>query len=273
MSNGVIRLKYFDKSKKKLNNKGSALLTVLLFIAFLTILATTLLYITGMNFIIKQADYGNKRNFYKGETALEKVKAELTAKVVSEAAKEAYAQACMNYVSAATDDDGTTEGNREANYNRYFAEGVQKYLQEEFTTTCGAGSYNWEKYFTAYISDSDVTVKFEDPAVALETGTSLPADQTGDPDDSTDDGTLLIDTTNGIVTIKGVTVTYINDDTRLATIISTDFELHAPQIDWGVIRSAGEIDPALDVAEVSTLRQKNDVDITRCVKYTNWVKQ
>ena len=55
---------------KKLDNRGSALLIVILVVGFLTILATTLLYISGMNFQIKQADYQNKKNFYTGETGL-----------------------------------------------------------------------------------------------------------------------------------------------------------------------------------------------------------
>lgn len=260
------------KNNGKLNNRGSALLTVLLFIAFLTILATTLLYISGMNFIIKQADYGNKKNFYKGETALETIKAELTAKVVAPAARDAYVKCCMNFVSADTGDADTTAQIRELNYNNYFTEAVRNYLSQEMTAAC-AGTFKWDTYFSHYVTGTGVTIKFGDADVECETGTTLPADQTGDVDDPTDDGTLLIDTLNGIVTIREITVTYVDDEADLTTIISTDLELHAPEIDWSVTQSLDNFGAVSEAEEQNKLRAKKDVEVSRCVIYTNWVKQ
>ena len=242
------------------------MLTVLLFIAFLTILATTLLYISGMNFVIKQADYGNKKNFYKGETALEMIRAELIAKVVAPAARDAYAECCMHYVSADTGDADTTAELRELNYNNGFSEAVRDYLSQEITAA--GGTFKWDDYFSHYVTVSGVTVKVENADVVCETGTTLPKDQSGESD-----ATLLIDTLNGIVTIKGITVTYVDEDADLTTIISTDLELHAPEIDWSVTQSLDNFGAVTEAEEQNKLRTKKDVEVSRCVIYTNWVKQ
>lgn len=57
--------------KKTNNNRGAAMVTVLIAVAFITIMATSLLYMTYMNYITKALKYGSTDNFYIDEFALD----------------------------------------------------------------------------------------------------------------------------------------------------------------------------------------------------------
>ena len=58
---------------KKNNNKGAAMVNVLICITFISIIASSLLYMTYINYLTKAARYNNKNNFYSGELALDEV--------------------------------------------------------------------------------------------------------------------------------------------------------------------------------------------------------
>lgn len=73
----------------QLNNRGAALISVLVVTTFITILATTLLYTAAMNYQQKQTDYYNKKSFYETEKALDELKSVLV-KDVQEAYITAY---------------------------------------------------------------------------------------------------------------------------------------------------------------------------------------
>ena len=93
----IIRpMKRLFKKIIKLNNAGSTLVSVIVVVTFLTILATTILYLSGANFIMKSTDRYTKENFYDTETALEEIKTGL-ALVCSEAAKDAYVDTMVSY--------------------------------------------------------------------------------------------------------------------------------------------------------------------------------
>ena len=57
--------------KKMNNNKGAAMVTVLIAVSFIIILATSLLYMAYMNYITKGLKYGSTDNFYVDEFALD----------------------------------------------------------------------------------------------------------------------------------------------------------------------------------------------------------
>lgn len=89
---GVITMKRF-----KLNNKGAALISVLVITTFITILATTMLYVAAMNFQQKQTDYENKQSFYGAEKALDELKSILV-KDVQTAYVTAYNKTTRNFL-------------------------------------------------------------------------------------------------------------------------------------------------------------------------------
>lgn len=90
-----------DKKKKsRLNNRGSALVSVLVVTVFISIIATTMLYVSAQNYQMKYTDYQNKQSFYGAEKALDSLKALLVADV-EEAHLEAYQKVMKNYNTSA----------------------------------------------------------------------------------------------------------------------------------------------------------------------------
>lgn len=237
---------------RKMNNRGSALLTVVLVVGFLTILATTLLYISGMNFQIKQADYQNKKSFYTGETGLEEIRAHLM-EDASKAAAAAYNNVTMHFVTAETKDI------RQLEFNNEFVVQLQKVWDDKLALE----GNNWSNLIKDYYTDgtdpnSPYTMKFDSAY------------------DSNHDGVLdsseLLDVhdIDGYIRIKGMKMTYINPDTGRTTIISTDMDVYAPNFDWSAEGTSTEL--ATDVtAEMAA--QRTTVDVSKCVRYANWKKE
>ncbi len=102
MNRGVVmkqkRWKYIQ-----LNNSGSALISVVAVAIFLSVIATTIIYISGKNYQIKANDYQNKNTFYQAEMALDELKGALAADV-SEAFKYAYREVMPEYVTKESGD-------------------------------------------------------------------------------------------------------------------------------------------------------------------------
>lgn len=87
----------------QLNNSGSALISVVAVAIFLSVIATTIIYISGKNYQIKANDYQNKNTFYQAEMALDELKGALAADV-SEAFKYAYREVMPEYVTKESGD-------------------------------------------------------------------------------------------------------------------------------------------------------------------------
>lgn len=237
---------------KRLNDEGSALLTVVLVVTFLTVLATILMYISGLNFQIKQQDYQNKKNFYTGEEALEEIKASLMLDV-SNAALLANEDLAADYASIGSEDLRMSE------YNTYFVQHLQELWDAKLATY---GS--WENLMRSYLH-------YADPA-----DYELRVDY--DTYDTNHDGVLsssevlTVNEMNGSVIVKGFGIKYTNPDNRLTTMIMTDFRVTAPAIDWSANASRTEWKSGVDTA--AALEEGMElVTPTDSVIYTNWVKE
>lgn len=73
------------------NQKGSALVSVIVVIAFISILATTLLYVSTVNFQMKMDDNKIKVSFYDAEEPLDMIRANFV-KMVSKTESELYTE-------------------------------------------------------------------------------------------------------------------------------------------------------------------------------------
>lgn len=108
--------------KTQLGDEGYAMVTVIIVIAFVSILATTLLYVSGMNYRMKAVDYHLKENFYESEELLERIDAEFVI-LVSEAADQAYSEVITE--AAGLRDSNTMQ----AKYN----EKIFSYIKSEWS--------------------------------------------------------------------------------------------------------------------------------------------
>lgn len=233
---------------RKLNNRGSALLIVVLTVGFLTILATTLLYISGMNSQIKQADYQNKKNFYTGETGLEQIRANLM-KDTSEAASKAYNNVSQGFV---------TLGSKDARQLEFYNEFVDQ-LQEIWDAKLATEGNNWQNLLEDYFTP--------DPGYTLELDSTY--DSNGNVVWESSE-VLDIHAAEGYIRIRGLKMKYIDPKTKRATIISTDLDVFAPELDWSAEGSRNTLETGV-TAEEAAKRKK--VDVSKCVRYANWKKE
>ena len=60
-------------AKKRRDDRGSAIVIVIIAMAMIGILATTMLWMAYMNYMIKVADIRNKNSFYTAEEVVEQV--------------------------------------------------------------------------------------------------------------------------------------------------------------------------------------------------------
>ena len=84
------------RNRHKLNNKGSAIVTVLIVIIFISILATTVLYLAGRNMKLKATDRFTKESFYETEQTMEEIKAGLV-RIASLSYDDAYKAVISEY--------------------------------------------------------------------------------------------------------------------------------------------------------------------------------
>lgn len=230
--------------RKKMNNSGSAIVTVIVVVAFISILATTILYVSGTNFYMKMTDLHTKESFYEAETALEEIKAFLMEQA-AEAGREAYMDVMIRYAST----DGYT---RYALYqNRFFALLNEKW--EEERTPVGGTERTYLETLASLISSYPVAPIDPSAASTLSLDMSIP-----------NAGSMELHAEDGYALLRGLIFTYTKDG--YTTMISTDFIISVPEMNWGV-------DSYQSTWDVSANLERDTVDMTDCVQYYNWTKR
>ncbi|MBQ4537934.1 MAG: hypothetical protein II994_10030 [Lachnospiraceae bacterium] len=181
--------------KTKINNSGAALVTVVIVIAFVSILVTTVLYMAGMNYYAKGADRETKESFYEAEIPMEKIKAALMVECKT-AHQEAFEATLPTFAMAG-------EAERRACYYDAFTAEIQKQIGKHIHDNGTFKGYLESVVGTEYKNDLTFT------------GTQL-------DDSEIEDGRLYI---------RNVTITHVKDGYQ--TQITTDFCIQAPNISWG----------------------------------------
>lgn len=114
-----------NRKNVRLDNRGSALVSVLVVTVFISILATTMLYVSAQNYQMKYTDYQNKQSFYGAEKALDSLKA-LLVKDVQDAYEEAYKEVSKNFLIKSADQ-------RKECYQQAYLDELEKIWQKRFT--------------------------------------------------------------------------------------------------------------------------------------------
>ena len=116
----------------KRDDRGSAIVIVIIAMALIGILATTILWASYLNYRIKINDLKVKNSFYSAETVVEQIEAGVKLKV-SGAINEAYQEVISNWDALGTD----------ANRESYFLTAYIAAVESEFITpTCPVGQYD-----------------------------------------------------------------------------------------------------------------------------------
>ena len=88
--------KFSRRIVSKLNNNGSTMLIVMVALALISILATTLMAMSYMNYNMKVTELNSKKNFYSAESVLDQINVGLQ-KEISDSVEGAYIRSMQNY--------------------------------------------------------------------------------------------------------------------------------------------------------------------------------
>ncbi len=261
----------YKTNKQKRKNAGSAIVTVLVVVTFITILATVLLYISGMNFQMKVTDYRTKESFYQAEIPAEELRSQLI-KDVEIAFAEAYTAAVSEY-SGLSD-----AGNREANYRQHFCDELYRIWMQRCGIVAGGTDLDWNHGITSVLlseaTGSTWSIDRDGKGVLVSVAT--------DGYWKVDVAGTTLDTANGVsngqIVLKGVTFTY-DSPNHYSSIISTDYCITIPYVNWSeTYESAGSPVPTAAPGEtpapVTTPKPPYfDGNFSGCVNYMNWTKR
>lgn len=229
-----------EKWRKLYKDRGSAMVTVIVVAGFLSVIATTLLYVTAMNYRIKNTAYKNTINFYDAETALEEVRGRV-ARDFTVACQRSYGKVMSQYVLK---DEG------------YRTQLFRKTVYDELVAEWNAqrGTLEWKDFIKEFVEpkyQSGITVRYPYPA-------------------PTDYCPIEFDEVNGTILWKGVELAYEEDG--CVTIVNTDVFINIPTLDWSVQGSRSSFD-GTDPEENAKKLKRQFIDASECVLYSNWSKE
>lgn len=195
--------------RKSINDKGSALVTVIVAVAIVGVLAVIALWISLINFQMKTTEKDVKDNFYSAETVLDEICVGLQSDV-SEAYNIAYTNVMQTYSSLEEDD-------RKNQFSKEFVYNLRNRLRSEEN----GGSdlrYNLSKligYVDAALLDSA-----KKPYAQIVSTTASNGGQDG-----------LLNMYESGLCIKGLRITF-SDEKGYKSIIETDIKLNIPDMEF-----------------------------------------
>ena len=204
---------------RKRRNSGSSIVIVIIAMAMIGILATTLLWMSYVNYKIKVNDIRNKNSFYSAETVMEQIVAGLQ-KETSDSVAVAYQEVLSNWETL------ENETNRYSTFASMYLDTLVKHLRD---SEKGDGYYGRD-ILEGYV---DTTIWKNVNQTAWDNGTDE-ADAAKAPVMELVNGSSLI--------LRNVFVSYVDGD-RLS-IVSTDLCLDVPQIVF--TKSSSSIDDLYD---------------------------
>lgn len=107
----------------KRDDRGSAIVIVIIAMALIGILATTIMWASYLNYRIKINDLKVKNTFYSAETIVEQIVAGVKKDIVSDSINEAYQEVVSNWDALGTD------ANRESYFVTAYIESVENLLK------------------------------------------------------------------------------------------------------------------------------------------------
>lgn len=253
-----------NKSKvrlKKLNNKGSALVVVVIVIAFITILATLILYLSVMNYHMKGNDYRTKVSFYGAEVPLEEMRLQFAVDL-SFASERAYRSVLEQYGNLV---DGTGTARKaefvgelfaelESLWNGRVASGGSDLAGVSLTVRNTDGRYHIISGNSDTLDCANASCTCDYHIIVMD----MPVDALGHSLPR-----LEIDATKAVLhNIKSVCT-----KDGYTSVISTDFCFMIPEYDWSVDEYSNTW------VDGTSTTARTEIDYEKCVVYLNWTKQ
>ncbi len=218
-------MKKRNRKKLHLDNRGGAMVMVLVIIAFITILAGVLMFAAYAGYSMRIVDRQGKDNFYTAETVLDEINVGLQGEL-SAALNKAYKRVMENYAVYETESARAIHF-----YSEYF-----EALQEALENPSAAGEYNIDK-LRGYLS----------PELLGDGNGERPADgasfrEGAIVESNVDTGKYRIKITTSTINgtpdvptgfaLEDLKISYVNRS-GFVSIISTDIRLGIPAMDFG----------------------------------------
>ena len=247
------------KSKWKLNrtnDQGSAIVVVILAIAFVGMLVAMMAYMSYMNYIMKATDRGAKDNFYSAETALDEINVGLQSEI-SYAMTNAYTDV-MKLAAKETDDK------RRELYRQAFSDQLIEKLEvkadgsisEALNADPSGYATRFENHLKSYWQETPIKGVTDD-------GTGNPITYGAElilTDKGHDDTCRFIyNTDKQTITLKGIKITY-TDEKGFVSIIETDIVMSVPDLDFA---ASAELPDLLDYTLIASTHTEPAADDNR----------
>ncbi len=239
------------------NDKGSTLITVIVVVAFMSILATILIYLVGENYKTKIYDLKTKESFYEAEIVVERLKSSLTKDVI-EASKNAYITTAIDY------SQGVDENVRATTYFLSFKKEFDKTWDNHWNRVDEDGHPSVELNLKSLFGN-DISVTSPDHFTIDVNGRTLDCtissafDETSYPLRSTPLSTFQVfDSDKQVVSyyINDFEITVKDKKTDYISVIRTSFQITPPQLNWGG----------------TVTNSDKELDYSKSVKYYNYIK-
>lgn len=201
---------------RKRRNRGSSIVIVIIAMAMIGILATTLLWMSYINYKIKVNDIRNKNSFYSAEMVMEQIVAGLQ-KEASDSVAVAYQEVLSDW------DELQSESNRYSSFASTYLDTLVKHLRD---ADKGNGYYK-----------RDILKGYVDTSVWDHVNQTAWDNGTDDTDEAKKKPPVMELVNGNSLILRNVFVSYMDED-RLS-IVSTDLCLDVPEI---VFTQSGSID-------------------------------
>ena len=240
---------------KKLNNRGSSLVVVIIVIAFVSILGTLLLYLSVMNYQMKSNDYKTRVSFYGGEEPLEELRVQMAADM-SEVCEKAYMEVMSEYSSLVSSDMRSTK------YKEYVLDGLQTIWAGR---TADASGTNWVQGISRALQNNSDYHVISGTVDTIHCGTvgctkpyhivllNLAAGE----------DRLECDDVEGRAILQKIKVVY--EENEFYSIITTDFCMLIPEFNWNMQQNIN--------VENNATPTRQTIDYEKSVVYLNYTKQ
>ena len=201
---------------RKRRNRGSSIVIVIIAMAMIGILATTLLWMSYINYKIKVNDIRNKNSFYSAEMVMEQIVAGLQ-KEASDSVAVANQEVLSDW------DELQSESNRYSSFASTYLDTLVKHLRD---ADKGNGYYK-----------RDILKGYVDTSVWDHVNQTAWDNGTDDTDEAKKKPPVMELVNGNSLILRNVFVSYMDED-RLS-IVSTDLCLDVPEI---VFTQSGSID-------------------------------
>lgn len=223
------------------DNKGSAMVMVIVIIAFIALLASVLMFVSFAGYQMRAVDRRGKDNFYTAETVLDEINVGLQGEI-SEALGKAYGEVMNNFALYKSANE------RNKKFHEIYYDDLKKRL---WKSSSEQGQYSVAKlqgYLSAEsLGDGDGT---RDSFLTL--GATYGAIVESNLDGVAESDKYKMDVDNSRLLLKDLKVSYV-DESGYISIISTDIRITLPSLNFSQASALPNLDSCSLIADDTLL--------------------